>query len=208
VRLLLIRHAESSANAEGRLQGHLDIPLSDRGRRESARLAERLTSFSIDALYASPLARAWETARIVAARVVLEPIERAALMERDVGELAGLTREEILARFPQYARDRAARRPVEVPGFERDEPFVARVLAAFDTIIASHSEERVAVVTHGGVIGAYIRHALELPTVRPGPLTIDNASITVFDVAANGSARMVSMNDTCHLNGLVKELPA
>jgi broad specificity phosphatase PhoE len=203
VRLLLIRHGESSANAEGRLQGHLDFSLSERGRRESARLAERIEEIGVAALYASPLARARETAQVVAARIALEPAERPALMERDVGELAGLTRDEILARFPQYAPARAARRSINVPGFEADEPFAERVLPALDAIITSHPSEAVAVVTHGGVIGAYIRHALGLAVMRPGPLTIDNASITTFDVAEKGgSARLVVLNDTCHLTGL------
>lgn len=203
MRLLLIRHGESSANAEGRLQGRLDFSLSERGRRESERLAARIEPLGVAALYASPLARARETAQILAARVALEPVERPALMERDVGELAGLTRDEILARFPQYAPARAARRPTDVAGFEPDEPFIERVLSAFDAIIPVHPEQTVAVVTHGGVIGAYIRHALELPAIRPGPLTIDNASITTFDIAGGGgSARLVSLNDTCHLSGL------
>jgi len=207
MRLLLIRHAESSANAEGRLQGHLDVPLSARGRRESERLAERVETFGVVALYTSPLARARETARIIAERMALQALERPALMERDVGGLAGLTRDEILARFPQYAPARAARRSIDVPGFEDDEPFAQRVLAAFDEIVSAHAAQMVAVVTHGGVIGAFIRHALELPVVRPGPLTIDNASITTLDLGDGGGpampsqTRLVSLNDTCHLLG-------
>lgn len=208
MRLLLIRHGESSANAEGRLQGHLDFSLSERGRRESERLAERIAALGIAALYASPLARARETAQAVAARIALQPVERPALMERDVGALAGLTRAEIMARFPQYAPARAARRPVDVPGFEADQPFSERVLSAFAEISAAHVEQTIAVVTHGGVIGALIRHALDLPTVRPGPLTIDNASITTLDAADRSDRegvlqlRLVSLNDTCHLSGL------
>ena len=61
MRLLLIRHGESTANAEGRWQGHADFSLSERGRRESERLAERLAAWPIDALYTSPLRRARET---------------------------------------------------------------------------------------------------------------------------------------------------
>jgi len=205
MRLLLIRHAESSANAEGRLQGRLDISLSERGRRESARLAARVEGLGVAALYTSPLARALETARSIAQRLALEPVERPALMERDVGELAGLTRDEIIARFPQFTEARAARRPIDVPGFEADEPFAQRVLSVFEAIVSAHAEQTVAVVTHGGVIGALIRHALELPVVRPGPLAINNASITTLDVADGDGeaipprARLVSLNDTCHL---------
>ena len=101
MRLLLIRHGESIANAEGRLQGHLDIPLSDRGRRQAERLAERLAVLSVKALYTSPLLRAKGTAEIMSERLGLAIEQRAALMERNVGELEGLTREEIIARFPR-----------------------------------------------------------------------------------------------------------
>lgn len=200
MRLLLIRHAESSANAEGRLQGRLDVSLSERGRRESDRLAARIAPLAVAALYVSPLARARDTGQVVAARIGLTPIERPGLMERDVGALAGLTRDEILARFPQYAAARAARRPIDVPGFEADEPFARRVRSVFEEIISAHEEQIVAVVTHGGVIGAFIRHALQQP-IPSGTLVIDNASVTTFDVAGGG-ARLLSLNDTGHLDGL------
>jgi broad specificity phosphatase PhoE len=208
MRLLLIRHAQSAANAEGRLQGRLDFPLSDHGLRQSERLADRLAALSIDRLYASPLLRASQTAEIIASRLGLPLTLRPALMERDVGEIAGLTRDEILAKFPHYARARAELLAVDVPGFEQDDAFAARVKRALDPIIGAHGEETVAVVTHGGIIFSFCRQRLGMATVRPAPFAIDNASITMFDVATAAeedgrrpAVRLIALNDTCHLDG-------
>lgn len=210
MRLLLIRHGESSANAEGRLQGHLDYSLSERGRRESALLAERLAHLTIDTLYSSPLSRARETAAIVSARTGLAIVERAALAERDIGELAGLTRAEIRARFPQYVQARAeARSDVRVPGYERDEDFARRVLAAVHAIIDAHAGQTAAAITHGGVIAAFVRETLGLGIVRPLTFAVSNAAITTIDVSDGDTERpgrprtqLLSLNDTCHLDGV------
>lgn len=210
MRLLLIRHAESSANAEGRIQGHLDIPLSDRGRRQSEALAERISHLNIDALYTSPLKRASETAAAIAAKTKLTPELEPDLVERNVGELAGLTREDIIDRFPDYMRARVEGRQVEISGFERDDVFNQRVDRTISAIIDAHHGQTVAAISHGGVIAAMCRRTLQIPTVRPGPFAIDNCSINIFDVRDEegpGRARprilLVALNDTCHLDGLL-----
>ena len=208
MRLLLIRHGESTANAEGRWQGHADFSLSERGRRESERLAERLAAWPIDALYTSPLRRARETAETVAARLGLALVEQAALMEFDAGEMSGLTREEVLERFPEYVEARrAGRTDVLVPGMESPDGFRRRVQSALEEIIAAHPQGTVAVVTHGGPIGFICRHALGLPMEGVTPFAFANASITTLDVREGEGAavppfRLIGLNDTCHLDGL------
>lgn len=117
MRLLLIRHGESSANAEGRLQGRLDSPLSDRGRQQSALLAERLAPLAVVALYTSTLLRARQTAEILANQLGLAIAGRPALMERDMGELPGLTADEARSRFIEAARARVEGRPTGIAGF-------------------------------------------------------------------------------------------
>ncbi|MCH8994033.1 MAG: histidine phosphatase family protein [Chloroflexi bacterium] len=210
MRLLLIRHGETSANAEGRLQGHLDVSLSEPGRGQSEQLAERLSHLSLEALYTSPLKRARETAHIIAGRNGLTPEDRPALMERDVGELAGLNREEIRARYPDFIRARAEARPdVAVPGFESDADLKRRVLGGLGAIIESHPGETIGVVSHGGVIAAFLRETLQMPTTRPGAFAVSNASITTFDLREGERSDgirprvvLVSLNDICHLDGL------
>jgi broad specificity phosphatase PhoE len=208
MRLLLIRHGESVANAEGRLQGHLDVLLSERGRRQAELLGEKLAALGVEALYASPLRRAAETAEIIGGRLGLPVVERAPLMERDVGVLQGMTRDEITAKFPQYLPARNAVLEVEVEGFEQDQAFASRVKQTLADIIEAHRGQTVAVVTHGGIIFSFCRQALQMPTVRPGPFMVDNASLTTFQVADEdglppGRARYLlhTLNDVCHLNG-------
>jgi broad specificity phosphatase PhoE len=133
--LLLVRHGETDWNAEGRLQGHTDRPLNDYGRGQARSLADDLEGEELEAIYASDLARARETAEIVGSRlgfvVVLDP----GLREKDWGNWEGLTAVE---------RDR-----VEFSG-ESTEQHAARMMRALRRIAERHPSGRVLVVTHGG----------------------------------------------------------
>src|SRR5213078_2372373 len=89
--LLLVRHGETDWNAAGRLQGHTDRPLSDYGREQARRLADELSSEGVDAIYTSDLARARETAEIVAERLHLPVVLDPDLREKNWGTWEGLT---------------------------------------------------------------------------------------------------------------------
>jgi len=200
MRLHLIRHAQSQSNAEGRIQGHLDIPLSEQGRREAVLLAERVAAMPVAALYSSPLRRARATAEAVANRSGLDLVTRNFLMERDVGEIAGLTSAEVAAKYPDWRRQRHPDSAQDtVPGYERDEAFHERVVPNMLALVASHPDDEVAVVTHGGVIGAFLRHALAITMRRS--VTIPNAGITTYEIR-NGAehGQLLTLNDVCHLN--------
>ena len=134
--LLLVRHGETDWNADGRLQGQTNRPLSDFGRQQARRLADELATEDFEAIYSSDLARARETAEIVGARVGL-PVELDPdLREKDWGTWEGLTAVE---------RDR-----VEFVG-ESTEAHQERILLALRRISARHpGDGRVLVVTHGG----------------------------------------------------------
>jgi len=134
--LLLVRHGETDWNAEGRLQGHTDRPLSDYGRRQARRLAEELEGEGLEAIYSSDLARAHETAEIVGERLGLPISLEPALREKDWGSWEGLDAVE---------RDR-----VEFVG-ESTEAHQERMLRALRRIAELHpGNGRVLVVTHGG----------------------------------------------------------
>jgi len=172
-------------------------------------LAERLAGDAVAALYASPLARARQTADVVAQRLGLAVIDRDGLKEHDVGVLSGLTGAEVRERYPEFVRARSeGRRDIALEGLEPWAAFRVRADAALDEISAAHPEQTVAVVTHGGVIRVFLRRALDLTHERSLPLAISNAGVTTFDVrdgkgeAPSPPARLVGLNDTCHLNGL------
>jgi broad specificity phosphatase PhoE len=134
--LLLVRHGETDWNADGRLQGQTDRPLSDFGRRQAQQLAEELRGEELEAVYSSDLARARETAEIVGERLGLPVVFDPDLREKDWGTWEGLTTVE---------RDR-----VEFVG-ESTEAHQERTLRALRRISERHpGAERVLVVTHGG----------------------------------------------------------
>jgi 2,3-bisphosphoglycerate-dependent phosphoglycerate mutase len=134
--LLLVRHGETDWNADGRLQGHTDRPLSDFGRRQARQLAEELADESLETIYASDLARARETAEIVGERLGLPVVLEPDLREKDWGTWEGLTAVE---------RDR-----VEFVG-ESTEEHQERILRALRRIAERHRDGgSVLVVTHGG----------------------------------------------------------
>jgi uncharacterized phosphatase len=142
--ILLVRHGETDWNAEHRVQGHTDRPLNERGRAQAHALAQQLAGEPLDAVYASDLSRAYETARIVADTHSLPVEALPELRERDFGTWEGLTDEEILERFPD-TRTGGPWGDAET----RDE-LETRILAAMGRVVARHPGGRVLVVTHGG----------------------------------------------------------
>ena len=176
--LLLVRHGETDWNADGRLQGHTDRPLSDFGRRQARQLAEELAEEKLDAIYASDLSRARETAEIVAARLGADVLPVRDLREIDVGEWEGLTWPEIEARYPEGARSWRERGYGWESG-ESYEQLGERVVAALTQIAADHPEERVLVVGHGGTIRATraFIEGLSVPESRARSRAIGNCEV-------------------------------
>jgi broad specificity phosphatase PhoE len=150
----LARHGQSDWNAANRFQGHSDRPLTELGRRQAEALAEELESQApLSAIYSSSLRRALETASIIGARVGLEPLPVDDLREVDVGGWAGLSRDDVEARFPD-----AFRRWLDGgEGWEDGETYAemaTRVLEALRRIAANHLDDEILVVSHGGPIRA------------------------------------------------------
>ena len=149
-RILVVRHGQSTWNADGRWQGQADPPLSALGVAQAEAAAGAVDG--VDAIWASDLERARRTAEILAVPPGLAVVADARLRERDAGEWTGLTRVEIEDRFPGALAER--RRP---PGFELDEPLLVRARAALRELAAVLVGGTAIVVTHGGVILALER---------------------------------------------------
>jgi probable phosphoglycerate mutase len=160
---LLIRHAESTWNAAGRWQGQADPPLSELGRRQALHLARELAVEPVDRVIASDLARANETAAILAEVWGLGARLDPRLRELDVGVWAGLTREQIASRAIAALEIFESGVPDARPGGgESRREMRRRVRAAAAEIAAAHPGERVALVTHLGAVRALCPGA-ELP---------------------------------------------
>jgi broad specificity phosphatase PhoE len=163
--LLLVRHGETDWNREGRWQGGSDTRLNEVGREQANALAATLDG-TIDTIYSSDLARARETADIVAAKLGLEVQLDDRLRERRFGSWEGLTNPEIEERYADaHRRWRAG----EGPGAEDAEPydaFAKRISAFLQDVLARHQGDEVLVVTHGGSIRLIHALATGLDYVR------------------------------------------
>jgi broad specificity phosphatase PhoE len=201
LRLYLIRHGETAWNADGRLQGHSDIELNPRGQEQSERLAARLLEEGdFSAIYASPLRRAYDTAARIGAALKLPVTPDVRLLERSLGQLEGLTMNEIREQFPEVHRAWTLGGPrPHIPGEETRQDFVRRVSEFIQDVRSSHAEGRVIAVTHGGTINMLLMVSLGLDVEHPLPFWIDNCSINLVQWGERG-ARLRGLNDVCHLN--------
>jgi len=200
-RIVAVRHGETDWNAELRMQGQLDAALSARGRWQAGRVAEALAEDGIEAIVASDLARAHDTALAIAARTGLPVATDAGLRERCFGVFEGSTYAEIDARWP----DAAARWRRHDPDFGPDggetlRDFCARAVAAAARIAAGHAGRTIALVTHGGVLDCLYRAALGLDLAAPRTWELGNAAVNRLLYTARGFT-LVGWSDTAHLDG-------
>ncbi|MFT5534504.1 MAG: putative phosphoglycerate mutase [Burkholderiaceae bacterium] len=171
--LLLIRHGETDWNAERRLQGFLDIGLNDHGRQQAAALAQALRGEVIDVVIASDLQRAVHTAQALALPRDLTVLTDASLRERCYGAFEGLLYDEIEHHFPQahaswMRHEIDARFPPGPQIAETLREFSARAVDSVMAVARRHAGQRVAIVTHGGVLDCVYRAArgMALDSVR------------------------------------------
>jgi broad specificity phosphatase PhoE len=198
--LFLIRHGETSWNADGRFQGHRNTPLSEHGLAQAHQLAQALAPVRFDALYTSDLARAALTADAIATIQGLTPVHDLRLREAFFGEWEGLTLPEVTERWPEviaaWREDSLRTRP---PGGETLEQVQQRVAALVDEVIAQYTAGTVAMVGHGGSVRAVIATALGADLSIFRRLRLDNCSISLVTVR-DGHMALTRMNDICHLN--------
>lgn len=206
--LLLIRHGETAWNAESRIQGQLDVPLSSAGIWQAGRLAQRLADQRIDAIFASDLARAWLTAQPIGQSRQIEPLPDTRLRERHFGIFQGHTLDEIAQRWPDELAAWRARDPQwSIPEGESATQFIERVLAALDDIAHRHAGCTVAVVAHGGVLDVAYRHACGLAWNAPRRHLMANAALN--RVTARGRPLRIEVlewGDVAHLAAARDEL--
>jgi broad specificity phosphatase PhoE len=182
LRLLAIRHGATAWSRERRYAGSKDIALSPEGRRQCAVLAQTLGPLPLAAVYASPLARARESAAAIAAArgidVTIEPDFR----EMSFGDWEGLTREEVERRFPaDYAAWRTAPERFARPGSEPLAAVAERVLRGLEELRGAHHGETVVLVTHAVVTRLIVLAALGLGPDRLWSVEVSPAGISEIE---------------------------
>ena len=202
MRLILIRHGESSWNRERRIQGISNIELNERGRKQAEKIAIALRGEKVDAIYSSPLKRAVDTAKAIAQVHHLEVNIEPDLRELDVGELDGLREKEVNQRYGEFWKEwRKGDGSIHLPGGESLEELQRRAWRAIQHIDGKHSNEVVIVVSHLFAIRTIICQALGLELGKSGRLKQDVAAISILNLEEQGSS-LVLFNDTCHLEAV------
>jgi broad specificity phosphatase PhoE len=199
VTLLFVRHGQSEGNASRIMQGWLDTPLSELGRRQAEVVAHRLVSAGAARLYASSLRRAWDTAACIASATGLELEAADGFREYMYGAAQGLSWNEVEARFGVTTGDWGTGR---IPGEEGAAAFHARVTTAFEELAERHRQDVAIVVSHGGTIARLVTWVLGASVGGYLPFTTPtNTSITAF-AWDRDRVVLAGLNDACHLDGL------
>ncbi len=201
-RIVAIRHGETAWNVEGRIQGHLDIPLNELGRWQAQRLAEALVGEGIDIIYASDLRRAAETAEVLAQICKVPLVFDLSLRERDFGCFQGQTFREIEVLYPEDA-NRWRRRDLDYRpgGGESLTTFSARCMTAVHRLAGGHPGQTIGLVAHGGVIDCLYRAATQQDMQVPRSWPLGNASINRL-LYTGAVLSLVGWSDTRHLDNL------
>ncbi|PWK06304.1 histidine phosphatase family protein [Tumebacillus permanentifrigoris] len=191
----LVRHGETIWNRELRLQGSQDIPLSEVGLAQAEAVAKRLQHEPCDVVYSSHLSRAHRTAEMVAGSIGVEHQVCRDLMERSYGELEGWTREQILAKFPDFW---GPGKEFSVAGLETFEELAERAKSAILEIVAKHAGGNVLIVSHGGTINAFL-HSISDGVYGSGVNKLGNTSVSRVVFQEDGAWSVEMVGCTTHL---------
>jgi probable phosphoglycerate mutase len=205
-RIIAIRHGETAWNAARRLQGHVDVPLSERGCAQAQAVARALTGdgnsdSAIAAVYASDLARAFETGRAIAQAVHAPMTAVRNLRERSFGDWEGRSYADLRVEFPDQAERWRKRDPHWSPpgAAENLLQFRERISHAVQDLAACHLDEQIVIVAHGGVLDALYRLATGLDLQAPRTWALDNAAINRLLWTPDSGLTLVGWGDARHL---------
>jgi len=208
-RLYLVRHGATSATAENRFSGSMDVDLSVDGRQQVRRLATRLSGETIGAVYCSPLKRARETAALLAKPHGLEPHERDGLQEIRHGRWEGLTRDEVESRFAgEYTAWEEDPFTFAPEGGESGLNVLARALPVVREVVEKHAGQCVVVVSHKATLRLILSSLLGFDA-RGYRDRLDQspACLNVVDFRDPVRARLMLFNDTSHYTARPRRPP-
>jgi probable phosphoglycerate mutase len=209
-RIFLIRHGATVLTAEDRFAGASDVELSDQGREQAQRLAERLSTEKMAAVYASPLGRTVETANIIARRHGLSVVRRDGLREISHGHWEQMTRREVEKTFPEemaaWEEDPYTFAPL---GGESGLAVTARALPVLIEIVRNHPDEKAVIVSHKATIRLLLSSLLGFdPRRYRDNLDQKPAGLNIVDFCGTVHARLTLFNDTSHYTSAGSAIPS
>ncbi|MBM6828152.1 histidine phosphatase family protein [Anaerotignum lactatifermentans] len=199
-RFYLIRHGETLWNRQGRYQGSTDIELSEEGLAQAELMAKRFRYLPLDAVYVSPLKRARATADAIARETGLTPVVEDRFREINFGEWEGKSIPELQEIYGQAYRDFYAD-PFShpFPGEGSFAKVTERSMEAFEELLKKHEGQRVAIVSHGGLLRVLLVAIMGMDLNFYRKTWMTNTSITTVDVMADGRRLLMTLNDKAHL---------
>ena len=209
-RVFIVRHGATVLSAEDRFAGVTDVELSEEGREQARRLAERLSDEKIAAVYASPLGRTVETARILAAPHNLQVQTCDGFREISHGHWEGMKRREVEEKFPdemaEWEKDPYTFAP---EGGESGLAVTARALPALIDLVRDHPGENVLIVSHKATIRLLLSSLLGFdPRRYRDNLDQKPAALNIVDFRNPTRARLTLFNDTSHYDkAAIPEIP-
>lgn len=199
-KLILVRHGETEVNVKGKIHKHGDLEeLTKNGVSQIQKTSEALKKLNPWAVYCSKENRAKQSAKIISDRLKLPLYEVEGLEERNWGDYAGLSFQEIKEKAGMDKMAFDERYTFHPPYGESWKETEERLLKVLDDIISKNMSKNVVLVTHGGSIRIYMPTLLGVNKEESYKYDPDNASISVFDYK-NGKFNKVIYNDTSHLN--------
>lgn len=175
--LIVIRHGETDWNIEQRYQGHIDIPLNQKGHQQAQSIAKRLASQTFSTIYSSDLKRAHQTAQAIASIKEHSIILDDRLREQNLGVLQGVLKSEAAVECPEANKLFQKSNPSDViPQGESRQQFYDRTSACFQELVHKHLGESIVLVAHRGVLDCLFSHVLQLPLKRPRQNKGENVS--------------------------------
>lgn len=183
--ITIIRHGETEWNVSMRLQGSGNSALTARGIQQAELTAKALKNHKFKALISSDQQRALQTAEIINRFHGLPIIREPGIRERNFGIMEGLTREEILEKYPEvHAGYMKRRETYQIPEGESLVQFFQRVKNVLQGIVDTYREKQILVVTHGGILDCIMRLTFNIPLGASRNFSIHNAAINHFLVSS------------------------
>ncbi len=201
----LVRHGQTAWNKEEIFRGRSDIPLNETGLREAELAGEFLKSMEVEAIYSSPLARAWQTAQRIAGfhRLDVRPLE--GLTDMSFGHWEGRSLEEVKERDGEnYRRWREEPHLLKLQGGESLDEVRTRAMAALTEVILRHPEKVIILVSHRVINKLLICGVLGLDNSHFWQIGQDTTSINLIRYR-EGKYVLSLMNETCHVKPLLEE---
>jgi len=198
MRLILVRHGQTSLNEKNVFRGRLDIPLNETGIQQANAIAKRLSTFNVKSIYSSPLKRALETAQVIGRKLNINTEIDDNLIDFNFGKWQGLTIEEVEKKFPElYESWLRSPHMIKIPDGEDLGLIRKRVSKVLNKLI-EYNENNIVIVSHRVILKILICAVLSLDNSYFWRIIQDVGAISILD-NKDGQFSLSLLNDICHL---------